>query len=122
MDVDDIGEGNDALLCHTNRTDCCRDDKDRMTRRAGEWYFPNQTPLKNRDYNIKANLVSYFFRDREYQVVRLNRINSPPDYGKYFCKVQNTENIEQTIHSNIGMSFNYIHACISITITIGIYC
>ena len=113
MDVDDIGEGDDALLCHTNKMDCCRYNMVEMTIRAGEWYFPNGTTVKNKNDNIMvAKLVSYFYRNRELQVVRLNRIHSPQEYGKFYCKVPNNMEIEQTVHANIGTSINHAHVSV----------
>ena len=109
MDVDDIGELDDALICRTNKINCCRADPDKMTSKAGEWYFPNRSPAKNKGYNMATNLVSYFYRDREFQVVRLNRINSPQEYGKFYCKVPNDMGNEQTIHTNIGTSINHAY-------------
>lgn len=81
-----------------------------MTIRAGEWYFPNGTTVKNKHDNIVvAKLVSYFYRDRQLQVVRLNRINSPQEYGKFYCKVPNNMGTKQTIHANIGTSINHAY-------------
>lgn len=108
VDIDDIGEYSDALLCHTNKMDCCRTDTDKMTTKAGEWYFPDGSPLKIKKDN--SHLTSYFFRDREFQVVRLNRVHSPSEYGKFYCIVPNATGRDQTIYVNIGMSINL---CIS---------
>ena len=42
--LEDIGEGDDALLCITNQTACCRkSDSGEMRSVSGNWYFPNGT-------------------------------------------------------------------------------
>ena len=40
ISVDDIGEGNNALICHTTRTDCCNG-----VNRNGEFFYPNNVEV-----------------------------------------------------------------------------
>ena len=103
MDVDDIGEGNDAaLLCHTDKTDCCN-----AHNRAGEWYYPNGTTVGIR-YTGEANLE--FYRDRGTRVVRLNhRQGISTERGCFRCEIPDSRDILQNIYINIGM-------CIAVTV------
>ena len=98
MDVDDIGHGDNALLCNTNNTNCC----DGVHGLAGEWYFPNgaQVPIEGAARAIASS--SYFFRNRGQSVVRLNRVKNPPERGLFQCIVPNAEEEMQTLHINIG--------------------
>ena len=98
VDVDDIGEGDNAgLLCHTNKTNCCG----QRPNRAGEWYFPNE------DMKVEILALSpannFFYRNRGQRVVRLNRRGSPSERGLFRCEVPNANNVNQTIYVNIGM-------------------
>ena len=86
----EVGEQENALLCKTNKEDCCM-----VTgKRYGEFYYPN---------GVKVPIKKYrhgFYRNRGNQLVRLNRrinenINSPT--GVYCCVVQDACEVEQKI-------------------------
>ena len=95
MDVDVIGEGDDAaLLCHTDKPDCC--DK---PNKAGEWYYPNGTIV-----GIKAESQDEFYRNRGTQVVRLNHRNeSFTERGLFQCEIPDSSNMTQTVYVHIGI-------------------
>ena len=94
--VEDIGHGeDDALLCNTDNISCCRGNIP-----AGEWYFPDQTPVKMRKFANKTS--SYFYRDRGRQVVRLHHINKPPERGRFYCVVPDSSGEDQIIYVHIG--------------------
>ena len=96
VDVDDIGSGGDALLCHTNKTDCCGE----LPNRAGEWYpgYSEDTVGTQRTSNYE------FYRDRGPQVVRLNhRKGFSPARGRFRCEVPDANYNMQTRYINIGM-------------------
>ena len=95
MNVDDIGEGGDALLCHTNKSDCC------YRNRAGEWYYPDETNVGIKGYLPPENL---FYRNRGQSVVLLNRCGNPAERGLFRCRVPDANNLLQTIYVNIGTS------------------
>ena len=101
MNVDDIDEGGDALLCHTNKTNCCEKPN---TNRAGEWYFPNQTKVGIEGTHPPENL---FFRNRGSSIVRLNRRGNPLERGRFSCVVPDSNDFKQTIFVNIGIINNY---------------
>ena len=96
VNVGDIGRDNDALLCCTNKPGCCKNPN-----RAGEWYFPNGTKV-----GIKAPIRDEFYRDRETQVVRLNRRRGTFTEilrGRFRCDVPDADNNTQSIYAYIGM-------------------
>ena len=98
VDVDDIGQGDNALFCNTDKNDCC----DRAHGRAGEWYFPNRTQVQTEGVARAISSSSYFFRNRGQRVIRLNRVNNPLERGRFQCEVPNAEEEMQTLHINIG--------------------
>ena len=80
----DVGEGESALHCKTDKEDCCGT----MPNRFGEFYYPSgvQVPIAKRQHG--------FYRNRGEQIVRLNRREgtiSPT--GKYRCEVPNADDV-----------------------------
>ena len=59
MLLSDIGEGNNALLCLTDRTQCC------TTPGQGQWMFPNKSDILFRSIKI--------YRIRGFSSLILNR-------------------------------------------------
>ena len=105
IDVDDIGSSEyDALICHTNKSSCCRME------RAGEWYFPNGTILGNKGSNYGH--ISYFYRDRGQGVVRLKRISYPSERGNFKCEIPDSYGYRRTLHINISMLHKTFRLCI----------
>ena len=76
----DIGEGDNALLCTTDRRDCCGT----FGNRAGEFYFPDgtQVPIQG------AVDTAGYYRNRGDQFIRLNR-QSPNGVltGQFRCGI-----------------------------------
>ena len=77
----DIGEGDAALQCTTNRVGCCRGSDGKA---AGEFYFPNgeQVPILGHDPSIRI-----YFRNRETGFVRLNRRSVATETGQLRCEI-----------------------------------
>jgi hypothetical protein len=102
VDVDDIGENGDALLCTTNNTNCCN-------KPMGEWYFPGSN---NMTVGIKGNPPNNneFYRNRGSGpgVVRLHRrrSSSKSKRGRFRCEVPDADNKMQMFFVNIG-KFRY---------------
>ena len=94
VSIDDIGKENGALLCLTDKRPCC------VSTSTGEWYFPNgnQVPILR---NVR-HTNHYFYRNRDNQVVLLNRVMDPPERGRFFCEVPDSSGESQTIYVNIG--------------------
>ena len=97
MNIDAIGEDDAALLCHTDKHDCCVESN-----KAGEWFFPSGTQVR-----VK-NSSQEFYRNRGMQVVRLNhRQGSFTDLerGLFRCEIPDSSNMTQTVYVHIGISF-----------------
>ena len=88
MTLEDIGEDDDALLCITNYTACCRPPYGSPT--IGSWYFPNGTRVPNADGEWDFN------GSRSQMVVRMNRRRGGVE-GIYRCEIPDAMNVIQTI-------------------------
>ena len=90
--LEDIDEHDDALLCATNQTACCRHP---YTGENGNWFLPNGSRVPS-----KHNNESDFYRDRGHMVVRLNRRRDGKE-GIYRCEIADTMNVTQTIYIGV---------------------
>ena len=93
--LEDIGEGDDALLCITDQPNCCRPPYTSENGQViGRWFFPNGTrvPSKSTEWN--------FYRDRGLGVVHLQRRRGGAE-GLYRCEISDTWNIIQTIYIGV---------------------
>ena len=99
--VSDIAEGNGGLLCHTNRSDCCRKEDGSA---QGFWYFPNPPgdPVPIRGERTTGD---FFYRDRDDRIVRLNRIGNPSERGRFCCEIPNAAGDTVTLYVNIGKAY-----------------
>ena len=82
LPLSEVGEGENALYCKTNKEDCCATRPNRF----GEFYYPNgvQVPIARQQHG--------FYRNRGEQIIRLNRregIMSPT--GMYRCEIPNAD-------------------------------
>ena len=75
--LENIGEGDCALYCYTNCSDChLKNDK------MGEWYYPNSSAVRINGYNDDI------YRDRGEMFIRLNRRrNAVMPTGVYCCVI-----------------------------------
>ena len=96
--LEDIGEGDDALLCKTNRTACCRHPY--MESASGNWYFPNKTIVPRIKVNYTSGDKWDFYKTRGQMVVRLNRRRGGVE-GIYRCKIPDAMNVIQTIYIGV---------------------
>lgn len=92
-----IGEGEKALLCKTNKEDCCGT----IPNRFGEFFYPNgvQVPVGSRQQG--------FYRNRGNQEVRLNRregVDSP--IGRYRCEVPDASGVTQKVFIHLTVAMN----------------
>ena len=91
MALEDIGEGDDALVCLSNLADC---HSDAMGLVLGNWFFPNGT-------RVPSNGASFdFYSDRIEMVVRLNRRQGGEE-GIYYCEIPDLANVTQTIYIGV---------------------
>ena len=92
MTLEDIGEGDDALLCLTEQPACCRPPY--TSNAIGNWYFPNGTrvPSSGNQWD--------FHRTRGQSVVFLNRRRGGEN-GVYCCEIPDELNVTQTIYIGV---------------------
>ena len=83
LNLTDIGEGDNALICLSDSTQCCRgpDNTSGLGGPLGNWYFPNGSLVRNSDVG------GDIYMDRGASVVRLNRRNVTSPNGIYRCEV-----------------------------------
>ena len=96
MYLEEIGEGDDALLCVTDQTACCRPPyTDPLGSGAiGNWYFPNGTRLPSSDQQWD------FHRTRGHVVLPLQRRRGG-ESGIYRCEIPDASNNIQTIYIGV---------------------
>ena len=99
--LEDIGEGDHALLCVTNYNNCCQYPYNGRWGGRGNWFFPNGTRVPS------SGIHWDFHRTRGHMVVRLQRRRGGEE-GTYRCVVPDAMNVIQTIyigvHNTIGKS------------------
>ena len=91
MTLQDIGEGDDALLCMTDVTDCCRPLPDKA---LGNWFFPNGTRVPSSGHQWD------FHRTRGQSVIRLQRRRGGAD-GIYRCVIPVPQSDAEDVHQTI---------------------
>ena len=100
MTLEDIGEGNDALLCVTNLTSCCRrpyiDDNGSA---MGNWFFPNGARV------LSGGNQWDLYRTRGQMVVLLNRKRGGVE-GIYRCEIQDSTNVKQILYIGVYTAGN----------------
>ena len=90
MTLEDIGEGNDALLCVTNLSACCQ----RNRSASGNWFFPNKSKIFSTGHQTD------FYRSRGHMVVRMNRRRDGEE-GIYRCEIPDSTDVIQTIYIGV---------------------
>ena len=94
--LENIGEGDDALICMTELTACCRPPyTSGMGKTAvGNWFFPNGTRLPS------SGVQWDFHRMRDLMEVSLHRRRGGEE-GIYRCMIPDTMNVNQTIYIGV---------------------
>ena len=94
MTLEDIGKGDDALLCMTNLTACCRAPYTGENGSVlGNWYFPNGT-------RVSCCGNEWIYRTRGQMVVGLNRRRVGVE-GIYRCEIPDSTNAIRTIYIGV---------------------
>ena len=95
MTLEDIGEGDDALLCMTNLTACCRYHytENGWYVRAN-WFFPNGTRVPS------GGNRRDIYRTSGWKVKLLNRRRGGVT-GIYHCVIPDAMNVTQTIYIGV---------------------
>lgn len=96
IQISEIGESDNALLCYTDNFVCCRALDNRPRREAlGDWYYPDGS----RVLNVHGSDI---YRNRRLMVVRLNRRNNAiSPLGRYRCEIPDANGVNQTLYANI---------------------
>jgi hypothetical protein len=89
----EVGAGEDALLCKTEKEGCCGTPPNRF----GEFYYPNGVivPIAKQQQD--------FYRNRDEKVIRLNRrdgATSPT--GRYRCEIPDASGSIQNIYITLN--------------------
>ena len=93
MTLEDIGTVDNALLCITHQTACCRSsDTGGNGSVLGNWFFPNGTRVPSK---TASGEEWDFYRDRGQMVVRLHRKRGGEE-GIYRCMIPDAMNVIQT--------------------------
>ena len=102
----DIGEGDAALQCTTDRAGCCRNVLGET--RAGEFYFPTRSMVLN---SVSAPSNSYY-RTRSSRLISLHRRSNGTLTGEFRCEIPDASGT-QTVNRfiNIGMLCYIPHTC-----------
>ena len=93
VDLNDIGEGEGALLCKTNHPNCCGTRPNRF----GQFFYPNgrQVPIRVQNED--------FYRNRGEQRIRLNRkegVISP--IGEFRCEIPDANGVMRSVYITIN--------------------
>ena len=96
--MENIGEGEDALLCITNPTACCRPPyTGEMGPALGNWFFPNGTKVPS---GVANHTSDDFYTTRGQVVVRMNRRRGGVE-GIYCCEIPDAMNVTQIIYIGV---------------------
>ena len=91
MTLEDIGEGDDALFCRTNKSACCKSNSSGND--TLDWFFSNGTRISDTEGGD-------FNTTRGHMVIGLNRRRGGVE-GIYRCEIPDSMNVFWTI--NIGV-------------------
>ena len=92
MTLEDIGEGDGALLCVTDLTACCRPP---YSNSVGNWFFPNGTRVPSSGSQFD------FHRVRSGQgLMYLNRRRGGVN-GIYRCEIPDAMQLDRTIYIGV---------------------
>ena len=94
--LEDIGEGDNALLCMTDLTACCRPPYTDFIAPTtkGHWFFPNGTRVPSSGGRWD------FHRTRGQSAIRLHRRRGGEE-GIYHCEIPDATNVYQTIYIGV---------------------
>ena len=93
INIADISEGENALLCKTNNESCCGTPPNRH----GQFYYPDGgiVPIEGAGQG--------FYRDRRLQQIRLNRRQGTyHPTGWYHCEIPNASGVYQKLVFNLS--------------------
>ena len=89
--LEDIGEGDDALVCITDQPACCYRYFGLF---LGQWFFPNGSRLPS------SGRQRDFYRTRGRSMVSMHRWRGGVN-GIYSCEIPDAMNVTQTIYIGV---------------------
>ena len=94
--LEDIGEGDDALLCLTDQPACCRSPYNKPTGQTaiGNWFFPNGTRVPS------SGSQWDFHRTRGPSKVLLHRRRGGV-YGIHHCDIPDAAGVDQKLYIGV---------------------
>ena len=101
VSLEDIGVGDEALLCKTDLTVCCNHGGAAL----GNWFYPNGTRIPSEPKAVD------FYRVRGTMVVLMHRRGGGED-GIYRCEIHDSIGVLQTIYIgvyNTSTGENIVH-------------
>ena len=99
--LEDIGGGENVLLCVTDLADCCRRPYTGEKGPAmGNWFFPNGSRVPSSIVNETSKEQWDIYRTRGQSVVRLHRRRGGED-GVYRCEIPDAMNVTQKIYIGV---------------------
>ena len=134
VDIDSIGSDDDgALLCHTDKTDCCNSTiaPNGTTEMSGHWYNPYGVAIESQDDNEEATMgdmsATSFAVSRGQNVIRLSQVNSSSrELGHFYCEVPDANDINQMLYISIceyaQLLTCHVHICILFLLHSGHWC
>ena len=100
MTLEDIGDSDDALLCITNQTACCKNPYTGEKKNAlGNWFFPNGSRVPSDGMNRDIS------RGRGQMVVHMRRRRGGVK-GIYRCEIPDTFGFIQTLYIGVYSANN----------------
>ena len=125
VEVKDIGRDTDqeALLCHTDNTNCCGTEQTMGGRVKGEWYYPNGrrilsiNEIPDNYSQYESNLSSNFLTNRFQSVIRLYHGGNPSEEGRFCCEIPDHKEMNQTLCVTIGKNCFPCNISVLLTVT-----
>ena len=109
--LEDIGDGDDALLCVIDQTACCRKPyTDALGSVMANWFFPNGTGVPSSIVNTSKEQWD-IYSTRGWIVVGLHRREGGED-GVYRCEIPDAMNVIHTIYIGVYTSERYIYTSV----------
>ena len=108
----DIGDGDAAALqCTTDSTTCCRNNQGGETR-GGDFFFPVANGGGGTVPRL-ADAIDGYYRNRDSQLVRLNREPSGVITGQFRCNIPSASGVDVDLFINISefVVCNAYHDC-----------
>ena len=101
MGIGRIGSDDDsALLCLTDKTDCCNSTLSPDGNALGNWYFANGEALEDLANSMAPRSL---FVTRGQSVVRLLQLQpaSTMELGQLYCEVPDTQGVHKRVSINL---------------------